>query len=94
MELDGDPLIGYLEDYAPVRDNGERVGHISSAFWSPRLKRNIGFALVPISYAQVGTELTAQLRGAEVAVRVVPKPFLDPRKEIPKGDPVTAARAA
>lgn len=93
VEVGGDPLIGYLEDYAPVLSGGERVGHVSSAFWSPRLERNVGFALVPAAYADVGTDLTASLRGREVAVRVVPKPFIDPQKQIPKADPVRVSAA-
>ena len=86
VEIDSDPLVGYLEDYVPVLADGERIGHISSAFWSPRLRRNIGFALVAAAYAELGTELTAQLRGQETTLRVVPKPFIDPKKETPKAD--------
>jgi glycine cleavage system aminomethyltransferase T len=94
VELDGDPLIGYLEDYAPVLVGEQRVGHISSAFWSPRLERNVGFALVPAAHAAVGTDLTVRLRGLAVPARVVPKPFIDPRKEIPKRDPKARVSAA
>src|ERR687895_969124 len=57
IELMGDPLIGYIEDYLQVVEDGEQIGQISSAFWSPRLKKNIGYALVPIEYADLGTEI-------------------------------------
>jgi glycine cleavage system aminomethyltransferase T len=87
VEVGGDPLIGYFEDYLPVVDDGgDRIGQVSSAFWSPRLEKNVGFALVPIEHADVGSKFTVltDRRGATDAV-VVPKPFIDPRKETPKG---------
>lgn len=87
VEVGGDPLIGYLEDYAPVTEEGARVGHVSSAFWSPRLQRNIGFALVPASHAELGTELTVQMASRAVGAQVVGKPFIDPKKQTPKTDP-------
>lgn len=86
VEIDSDPLIGYLEDYAPAFDDGQRIGHVSSAFWSPRLERNIGFALVPASYAELGTDVTVHLQQRQVPARVVRKPFFDPNKQIPKSD--------
>ena len=86
VEIEGDPLIGYIEDYLQVVEDGSQIGQISSAFWSPRLKKNIGFALVPIEYADLGTELTVRSNVGDVAARVVEKPFIDPRKETPKTD--------
>ena len=38
IELDCDPLVGYIEDYLQVVDDGSRIGQVSSAFWSPRLQ--------------------------------------------------------
>jgi glycine cleavage system aminomethyltransferase T len=86
VEISGDPLIGYFEDYIPVVDGGDQIGQVSSAFWSPRLEKNIGFALVPIELAHVGSKLTVRTeRRGETDAVVVPKPFIDPRKETPKG---------
>jgi glycine cleavage system aminomethyltransferase T len=85
VEIGGDPIIGYHEDYLPVHDDGAQIGQVSSAFYSPRLGRNIGFALVPIRYADLGSKFTVvSERGRDDAV-VVEKPFIDPRKETPKG---------
>jgi len=86
VEIDGDPLVGYIEDYLQVVEDGSQIGQVSSAFWSPRLKTNIGFALVPIEYADLGTELTVRSNVGDVAARVVERPFIDPRKETPKTD--------
>jgi aminomethyltransferase len=86
VEIEGDPLVGYIEDYLQVVDDGSQIGQVSSAFWSPRLRKNIGFALVPIEHADLGTELTVRSNVGDVAARVVEKPFIDPRKETPKTD--------
>ena len=86
IELGGDPLVGYIEDYLQVVENGAQIGQVSSAFWSPRLKTNIGYAVVPIEYADLGTELTVRQATGEVTARVVEKPFIDPRKETVKAD--------
>ncbi len=86
VELGGDPIMGYLDDYLPVTDGDTQIGQVSSAFWSPRLERNIGFALVPIEQTELGTKLTVRTaaRGL-IDATVVEKPFVDPRKETPKG---------
>jgi aminomethyltransferase len=69
----------------PVRVAGRQVGHITSAIHSPRLKKNIGYARVPIEHADLGHKLTVEVPDAgEREAIVVKKPFIDPKKEIPK----------
>lgn len=84
IELDGDPVIGYIEDYLWVVENDTPVGQVSSVFWSPRLRRNIGYALVPIRHTEVGTKFPVQSHTGMRTATVVPRPFIDPRKETPK----------
>jgi aminomethyltransferase len=85
VEIDGHPIIGYIEDFLPVLEGDTQIGQITSAFYSPRLERNIGYALVPIEHAGIGTKLTVgTYAGATTSAKVVPKPFIDPKKEIPK----------
>ncbi len=86
IELDCDPLVGYIEDYLQVVDDGSQIGQVSSAFWSPRLKKNIGYALVPIEHADLGTRLTVRMETGEFEATVIEKPFIDPRKETVKAD--------
>jgi len=86
VEIEGDPLIGYIEDYLQVVEDGAQIGQVSSAFYSPRLKKNIGFALVPIEYADLGTEITVRSHTGETTASVVERPFVDPKKETPKTD--------
>jgi len=85
VELGGDPMIGYHDDYLPVLDGGEQIGQVSSAFWSPRLEKNIGFALLPIELSENDTRLTVGTARGEISAVVVPRPFVDPEKETPKG---------
>ncbi len=84
VEISGD-RIEFNETKWPVLQNGKLVGTVTSAIWSPRLKKNIGYAMVPIAAATNGTSLTVEIPGAgSRAATVVPKPFIDPAKEIPK----------
>ena len=64
--------------------DGEVVGYVTSAIYSPRLKKNIGYAMVPIEHAALGTELVVETPAGDAPATVVRKPFIDPGKEIPK----------
>ena len=68
----------------PVRKDGETVGQVTSAIYSPRLKENIGYAMVPVKHAALGTELEVETPGGVARAVVVPMPFVDPGKTIPK----------
>lgn len=73
-----------VEPFVVERD-GADVGRVTSACWSPRLERNIGLGMVPVALAELGTELAVRTpQGTRHAV-AVPKPFVDPHKETPKG---------
>ena len=90
VEIDG-PSVGYFNDGSmidmfPVHDrDGRRVGKVTSACRSPRLEKNIGMAMVPTAFAEFGTELLVDTQHGRHPAVVVPKPFLDPGKSIPKG---------
>ncbi len=84
VEIHGDPLQGWPEEYWPVYLNGNRIGHLTVAAYSPGLEKNIGYALVPIEHAGLGTGLTIETPFGVLDASVVRKPFVDPKKEIPK----------
>jgi glycine cleavage system aminomethyltransferase T len=88
VEISGAGLGAYsdgsMPDFFPVRHDGEPAGRVTSACHSPRLEKNIGYAMVPIELAQLGTELEVEVDGASREAIVVEMPFIDPRKEIPK----------
>ena len=83
VEIAGDP-IGFNTERWPVGSDGAVVGHVSSAISSPRLKKNIGYAWVPADRSATGTSLWVDTPTGRAQATVVPMPFVDPTKEIPK----------
>jgi aminomethyltransferase len=84
VEIQGDPLDLNMLRW-PVEREGKSVGFVTSAVWSPRLEKNLGYAMVPVGDSEEGTELSVTIpETGERKATVVPKPFVDPKKEIPK----------
>ena len=83
IEIEG-PAIEFNETKWAVRHDGRPVGQVTSAIHSPRLKKNIGYAMLPLPLAEVGTTLILTTPWGDRGARVVPKPFIDPKKAIPK----------
>ena len=83
IEIEGDRL-GFNTERWPVRTDGEVVGRVTSAIYSPRLERNIGYAWLPVELSGPGTGLWVETPHGTVGATVVPMPFVDPTKEIPK----------
>lgn len=84
VEIAGDRIEFNMTKW-PVSDGGRQIGEITSAIYSPRLEKNIGYAMVPVEYAGLGTEFTVSIPDVgEQPVTVVRKPFVDPEKDIPK----------
>jgi aminomethyltransferase len=84
VEIAGDPIAFNTTKWS-VSAGGRGVGHVTSAIYSPRLEKNIGYTMVPAAHAAVGTKLGVTVPdGGERAATVVPMPFVDPKKEIPK----------
>ena len=83
VEIHADPL-DLNETAWPVSVKGAIVGMVTSAVFSPRLKRNIGYAMVPVAHAAVGTELLVETPLRAAKATVVTMPFVDPKKQIPR----------
>ena len=84
MEIEGDPVDLNVARW-PVSHEGREVGFVSSAVYSPRLEKNIGYAWVPAELAKLGMGLTVSVPElGDCAATIVPRPFVDPKKEIPK----------
>jgi glycine cleavage system aminomethyltransferase T len=64
----------------PIRGGG----FVTSCVYSPRLKKNIGYALLSAEKAKEGARLEVDAPDAVRPAVVVPMPFIDPKKEIPK----------
>ena len=64
VEIGGERLGAYNDgsmiDFFPVHKDGARIGKVTSACFSPRLEKNIGYAMVPTAHADLGTELEVE----------------------------------
>ena len=67
-----------------VTRDGTDIGTLRSFVYSPRLQKNIGYAMVPIEYADLGTDMTVHMADSEAKMIVVKIPFMDPKKDLPK----------
>ncbi len=79
------PRIEFNMTRWPVFVDQTAVGQVTSAIFSPRLDQNIGYAMVELPAAELGTRLSISI--PQVGVRpaeVVPRPFVDPKKKLPK----------
>ena len=83
VELDGDPFPELNNLKWPIVDGGEEIGRVTSAIYSPRLERNIGFAWLPVKRSTLGERLTVETEWGPRSGTVVAMPFVDPSKQIP-----------
>ncbi len=76
IELDGDPLDAPNEVPWPARKGDTVVGRVTSCVHSPRLKKNIGLALLAIEHTGTGARVVVASPRGELGARVVPMPFV------------------
>jgi len=80
-----EPFAGPNTSYWPIAANGQRVGQVTSAVWSPRLQQNIALAMVSIAVAEPGQSLVVETDHGPQPATVVDTPFFDPRKSLATG---------
>jgi aminomethyltransferase len=83
VELDGARFPSFNFTKWPVSAGGSQIGKVTSAVYSPRLEKNIGYAWVPAELAELDTELHVESEWGPRTAKVVPMPFWDPEKTIP-----------
>jgi aminomethyltransferase len=83
IEFDGDPFPALNNVKWPVSDDSGVVGKVTSAIYSPRLEKNIGFAWVPADRSANGTTFRVDSEWGSRSATVVDMPFVDPKKQIP-----------
>jgi glycine cleavage system aminomethyltransferase T len=95
VEIGGERLGAYNDgsmiDFFPVLKGGERIGKVTSACYSPRLDKNIGFAMVPVEYSTIGVELEVERPEGVVSATVADRLFFKPEHAEQQ---LTAARSA
>ena len=82
LEIDGDPFVGSNDFFWPILKEGEKVGTVTSAVYSPRLQKNIALAMISIDHTASGRVLQVDKLSETRTSTVVPIPFYDPKKSL------------
>ena len=87
IEIFCDPMNGPNTKFWNILNNEEKViGKVTSAVYSPRLKKNIGLAMILSEYSLIGTEIIVDQVSTKSKALVVDKPFYDPNKALAKSE--------
>ena len=82
LQIYGEPLLGPNTRFWPIECEGTSIGKVTSAVYSPRLRKNIALAMVLIDYASLGRQFNINTPEGVLKATVVEKPFFDPKKKI------------
>jgi len=82
LELDCNPLKGPNTTFWPILKNDKIIGKVTSAVYSPRLKKNIALAMIEINQSEIGSKLKVKTENGDFKCTIVEKPFYDPKKKI------------
>jgi len=83
VEIDGDPFPALNNTKWAAKSGGNRVGKVTSAIYSPRLKKNLGYCWLPTELSELGTKVDIETEWGPRTGTVVEMPFVDPSKQIP-----------
>ena len=78
--IDTEPLEGPNTTFWPILKNDKNIGKVTSAIYSPRLKKNIALGMVSIENSEINNLLEIKMLDSNSKARVVLKPFYDPKK--------------
>lgn len=70
MKDRGIPRHGY-----EILANGEKIGFVTTGYFSPTLKKNICLALISSQYSALGTEISVVIRNKPLKAEVISKKF-------------------
>lgn len=73
----GIPRHGY-----EVLADGKNIGFVTTGYYSPTLKKNIGLAMVEIEFAELGKPIDIQIRKNVVRAKVVSRKFYNKNYKI------------
>ena len=80
--IDCDPLKKPNTIFWPIIKDGQNIGKVTSAVYSPRLKKNIALGIVSIENCEVGNCVDIKMLDTTNKATIVEKPFYDPKKQI------------
>ncbi|HSH36375.1 glycine cleavage system aminomethyltransferase GcvT [Schnuerera sp.] len=67
----GIPREGY-----EIYKDGEKIGHVTTGYMSPTLKKSIGNALIDINEIELGNEVDVMIRKRPVKAKIISRKFL------------------
>ena len=82
LEINCEPLSGPNTTFWSIKKDNNEIGKVTSAVYSPRLKKNIALAMVNIKNCEIGTDLEVETNKGIFTAKIVEKPFYDPKKKI------------
>ncbi|MDC0364760.1 glycine cleavage system protein T [Candidatus Pelagibacter sp.] len=82
IEIDCKPLGGPNTTFWELKKDNINIGKVTSAVYSPRLKKNIALAMVSVEQSEIGNEFEVTTNEGLFNCIVVDKPFYDPKKKI------------
>ena len=83
--LDCDPLKGPNTTFWEITKDNKIIGKVTSAVYSPRLKKNIALAFISIGESKIGNIIDVKTSSSVIKGTIVEKPFFDPKKKIASG---------
>jgi aminomethyltransferase len=84
IKINCEPLNGPNTTFWPMTINEKQVGKVTSAVYSPRLKKNIALAMISIEHSYKGNVIDINTSNGQYKAEVIEKPFYDPNKKITK----------
>lgn len=84
VEMPGEPLSAPNAEFWKIIARDVEVGHVTRILHSPRLKRNIGYANVPVELADIGARLTLRTVDGDREIEVCDWPFVPAEKKMPQ----------
>jgi glycine cleavage system aminomethyltransferase T len=76
-EIHGDPIMDSNAEHWPVLVKGKKVGSMKAMVYSPRLKKNICYAIIDIEHAQSGQDIIISSPDKDLLATTVDLPWLE-----------------
>ena len=80
--IDCEPLKGPNTTFWKITKDNNEIGKVTSAVYSPRLKKNIALAMISVEHSKIGNEYKVTNNEGMFNCVVIEKPFYDPKKKI------------
>jgi aminomethyltransferase len=84
LEIHSDPLYQQAQPWS-VEYDGQPIGAITSAVYSPDLDKNIAYAMVAVECTDVGTRLVVDMGQEKVDASITHLPFINNQEKVWRG---------